>query len=290
MCIKFLYRSLFIFLSITILFSCQLFKGDSDKKVIARVHDVFLYEDDLADFSIPLGLTEKDSVSILVEHIDYWAVKQLLLHEAKKNITQKTQIEYNKLVEDYKIDLFTSAFKNAYVQKKMNTLISSEEISEYYKKYKENFLLKEELLNVRYIVLPLKYKDFRATKKAFIRFKEDDINELRKIKLAFKSSILDNNDKWITYDSLTIDLPSIKKIRKKNILFNDKYLEYADKNGKYLVNVNKVKLPGSIAPLDYVEETIKQIILNKRKIALKKQLEKEIKEDALQTKDYQVFE
>ncbi len=270
--------------------SCQLFESKTDARVIAKVHDAFLYEDQLKEFNIPSGLTEKDSVALLTEFIDNWATKQLLLYESKQNMTQKKQDQFNKLVDDYKTDLFVSHYENGYVQKKLNTVISETEINQYYEKHKQSFLLKEDLVQARYIHLPLSYTNTSATKKLFTRFKIEDKTELKKIQLGFKKVDLNLENKWRTFDELLTSIPSIGNFKKSSLLVPNKFFQYKNDEGKFLVKFEKVLLVGEPGPVVYVKETIKQIVLNKRKLKLKKQLEKEIIKDALQTKDYTIFE
>ena len=276
-----------VFLTLT---NCELFEKTNDVKVVAKVHDVSLNTEDLKNFNIPAGLSEKDSVAVLMGHINRWAIKQLILHEAKKNMTEKKQRQYNNLVEEYRLDLFSSAYENAYVKKNLKTGISKSEIEVYYNKYKESFLLQEDLINVSYIKLSEKYKDLSATRRAFKRFTTNDINELSKVKLSFIESDFNLNNKWISFDSFLEKIPSLKFYKRDKLLRNNNFLSYKTDKVRFLIKFKKVLKSGQSAPLEHVQERIKQIILNKRKIKLKKQLEEEIRKDALQTKEYQVFE
>jgi len=276
-----------LFLTVT---GCELFQKTKDAKIVAKVHNVSLYVDDLKDFNIPSGLSEKDSISVLIDHINSWATKQLILHEAKKNMTDKKQREYNNLVEEYRLDLFSSAYENAFVQKNLKSRIDNSEIEAYYKKYKENFLLQEDLVKVCYIELSEKYKDLPATKRAFKRFNEEDIEELKRLKLSFIESDFNSEDKWESYELLLEKIPSLRIFKKRKILKKDNFLSYKSNKSRFYVKFIKVLRIGQSAPIEHVEGQIKQIILNKRKIKLKKQLEEEIRKDALQTKEYQIFE
>ncbi len=270
--------------------SCELFEKNNNIKVIAKVHNTNLYEEDLKSFNIPKGLSEKDSIAVLIEHINSWATKQLIMHEARKNMTDKKQREYNTLVEEYKLDLFSNAYENAYVEKNLNTTINNSDIELYYSKYKESFLLQEDLVKVRFIELSEKYKDKFATKKAFSRFSNNDINELNKIKLSFISSDFNFEGKWILLDALIDKTPSLNFFKRDKLLEKGKLLTYKDKKSYFLFKFMDVVKSGKPSPIGHVKDRIKQIILNKRKIQLKKQLEQEIRKDALQTKEYQIFE
>ena len=284
-----IFRSTWVFALILVV-SCQLFESKPKARAIAKVHDTYLYEDELKEFNIPSGLSEKDSISLLTEYIDKWASEQLLLYKAQENMTEANQEKYDKLVEAYKTDLFISAYKNAFVQKTLNTAISEKEINDYYSKNKESFSLQEDLIQVRYIQMAKNYNDLSATRRLFTRFKEEDKEELNKIKLSFIKVDLNEEQKWISYPTLVEELPGLKAYKQNKIVEKGKFVQFKDNEGKYLIEFDDVIRAGNPAPIAYVENQIKQILLNKRKLKLKSKLEKEIIKDASETKEYIIFE
>lgn len=277
------------FLILFTIFSCNRFNADTNSTVVAKVHDSYLYENDLSRFNFPKGLAEKDSISALIRLVDGWATQQLLVHEAKKNMSEKQQQSYKKLVKEYELNLFTDAFKNGYVTKNLNPLITPQQIEDYYKKYKTNFASNQTLVKVRFIEYPTNYKNSTATKKAFSRFNEEDQEELTKVKASFKQSFFNENDNWISYDSLQTLIPSLNKLKRSKLLVKNTLIQHKSGNSKFYIKFDNILKVGSPSPLPYVEESIKQIILNKRKLALKKQLELEILEDAKKKKSYQIY-
>lgn len=270
--------------------SCQLFGSKPEGTAVAKVHGVYLYEEDISDFNIPKDLTEKDSVALLTEYIDNWATKQLLLDKAKENMSEVQQKKFSKMVDAYEMDLFISAYKNVYVQKNLNTVITDKEVASYYSKHKQSFLSKETLVKARYVKLPLNYKDVNATKKIFTRFNDEDLEELNKMRLGFVASDYNEEDTWQTYEELIEELPKLASLNKAKTLTTKNVVEFNDSKGKYLLKFYKILKKGNIAPVEYASTAIKQIVLNKRKLELQQKLEKEITKDALQTKDYTIFE
>ena len=270
--------------------SCQLFGSKPEGTAVAKVHGVYLYEEDISDFNIPKDLTEKDSVALLTEYIDNWATKQLLLDKAKENMSEVQQKKFSKMVDAYEMDLFISAYKNVYVQKNLNTVITDEEVNAYYAEHKQSFLSKETLVKARYIKLPLNYKDVNATKKIFTRFNDEDLEELNKMRPGFVTLDFNEEDTWQTYEELIEELPKLASLNKAKTLTTKNVIEFNDSKGKYLLKFYKILKKGNIAPVEYASTAIKQIVLNKRKLELQQKLEKEITKDALQTKDYTIFE
>ena len=54
--------------------------------------------------------------------------------------------------------------------------------------------------------------------------------------------------------------------------------------------VEEVVLRNELAPLEYVTPTLKQILINKRKLELMRQFDREIIEEGLQQNTYEVYE
>ena len=55
------------------------------------------------------------------------------------------------------------------------------------------------------------------------------------------------------------------------------------------MQINDVLFRNDTAPLEYVMPTIKQIVINKRKLEFIKQLEKDITKDAMKNKQFEIF-
>ena len=278
-----------ILIAILSTISCQFFRQKNEDATLAKVHDTYLYQKDLDQFNFNKGLSEKDSVGLLTQYIDDWATKKLLMHKAEENLSNDKLEDFKKLVDDYKTELYISAYKNMYIQKNINTVVNDEEINTYYKENKNSFLTKETLVKVRYIKLPKNFKDLTATKKKFDRFNEEDQEELTLMIPAFINSNFNNEDIWLSHDDLITKLPELSGVSKSKIFTKGKVTQISEQNGKLLLDVYNIIKPGNVAPIEFVKKTIKQIILNKRKLGLQQKLEKEITKDAIQTKDYTIF-
>jgi len=55
------------------------------------------------------------------------------------------------------------------------------------------------------------------------------------------------------------------------------------------MQVNDIRLQNDYAPLEYVNKSIKQIVINKRKLELIKQLENDISKDAIKNNKFQIY-
>jgi len=66
-------------------------------------------------------------------------------------------------------------------------------------------------------------------------------------------------------------------------------VQLRDSTGVYMVKIKDVLNRKEKAPLQYIKPTIRQIILNKRKLELIKKIEKDITRDAVENKQFEVY-
>jgi len=58
----------------------------------------------------------------------------------------------------------------------------------------------------------------------------------------------------------------------------------------YLINIKDYKPKNDIAPFDFIKSTLKQVLLNKKKLEFISKLEKELIENALQQNEFEFYE
>jgi len=72
-----------------------------------------------------------------------------LKQKAEENLTNEENTIYNKLVQDYKQSLLVNGYKERLIQQQLDTVISEDEIEEYYNSNSNNFRLNEELIKIK---------------------------------------------------------------------------------------------------------------------------------------------
>lgn len=283
-----------IFSYICVLFlisSCDYFptvkkvEGDKGRR-LAKVYEKVLYESDLGK-QLPSGLSEVDSVIFAKSYIDSWAKDQLLLHQAEFNLTDKS-IEFENLVKDYRSTLYINAYKEALVLNKLDTAITRVQIENYYSKNQNNFKLNEELVRLKFIHTDSGRNDRKELVKLFNSEKKEDINELFLRGLEFKSFNL-NDSIWIKYNDMISKIEGLKNMKKNKILKKSNFIQKEDSLGLYLVTVKEVLKRNDIAPISYITPTIKQIILQKRKLELLRKIEVDLLNDAIKKQYFEEY-
>lgn len=134
-----------LLLSCCFLVCCDFPAVKTEQQPIARVNDALLYKDAI-DFSFIESRSPSDSILYVQKIINEWATTQLLIDGAILNLNEETQASFEQLVEQYKSDLYTSAYVEALVKKNIDTLVSDQDLEEVYDRNKQLFILKDDLL------------------------------------------------------------------------------------------------------------------------------------------------
>ncbi|GGG60013.1 hypothetical protein GCM10010976_33450 [Bizionia arctica] len=267
--------------------SCDFFKETDDRKAVARVNDTYLYEEDIQSL-IKEGMSSQDSAMVVNNYINHWATQQLLVDGAKRNLTETKQESFNKLVMEYKSDLYSKAYLEALVAKNIDTVVSLAEVESYYNDYKQVFVLNEDLIKLRYVNVDENRLDLNGLETKFKRFNEADKKELDSISIQFKTFSL-NDSVWVKVNQVIDKIPPITNENRNELLKKSNFIQLKDSLGLYLVLINDVLLRSSTAPLEYVKPTIDKIVINKRKLELIRELEKDIKQDAIKNKKFEIY-
>ncbi|MFD2542076.1 peptidyl-prolyl cis-trans isomerase [Lacinutrix gracilariae] len=280
---------IFVFAFALLLVSCNFFKETDSKTPVARVNDTYLYHEDIQDL-ISSEASKQDSTILINNYIKSWATQQLLVQGAKLNLNETKLEQYNRLVEQYKNDLYAKAYLEALVNRDLDTIVSQEEAEAFYQENKEAFKLNEELIKFRYINLDPKMQEENAKEiaKKFKRFDAKDKKYLDSISIQFKSYSL-NDSIWIKWNQIVKKIPVINTDNKEQLLKKSNFIQLKDSLGLYLMQINDVLLQNSTAPLEYVKTTIDQIVINKRKLEKTRELEKDITKDAITNKKFEIY-
>lgn len=270
-----------------LLSSCTFFNKTDERVPVARVNDTFLYFDDIKDL-VSEGITKYDSTIVVQNYIKNWATQQLFVDGAILNLSETKQESFNKLVKQYKNDLYTKAYIEALVKRNIDTVVPIKKAQAYYDLNKEVFKLNEELLKFRYIHVDENMINFEDIKTKFKRFNKEDKIELDSISIQFKSYSL-NDSIWIKVKQVIDKIPSITSENKNELLKKSNFVQLKDSLGVYLMQINDVLLRNDTAPLEYVKSTINQIVINKRKLELIRELEKDITKDAIKNKQFEIY-
>jgi hypothetical protein len=250
---------------------------------VARVNDRYLLEEEL-ERVMPENQTREDSILFRNNYIKNWATKELLYEKALINVANQDE-EIRSLVEDYRRELLIDRYKRALLQQELDTVVTAEDLNEYYEANKNVYRLNEELLRLRLIHFSADLNDRKAVEKMFRSGTREDNEVLDERNLEFYALSL-NDSIWVRRVQAESRLPWLKE--EKN-LKKEQFFKKEDSLGVYLVAIKDVLHRNDIAPKSYVVPTIRQMILHNRKLELMNEIEKTLVVDAINKKQFEEY-
>lgn len=257
-----------------------------DKKVLARVNNNYLYEENIRDF-VPYGTSAKDSVELLKKYIDNWVRATLVIQKAEDNLSDE-QKNVEKQLQDYRNSLITYAYERELIRQKLDTTVTLQEIEAYYNANKSNFELKDNIIKVIYVKVSKKAPGVAKVQKLYKSDNAKDKQQLADFCRQFAENFYLDDNSWLLFDDLLKEIP-IQTYNKELFLQNNRLVEVSDSVYNYYLNIKGFKTRNSASPLSFEMENIKNIILNKRKLQLITSMKEDLYNDALNSKNIEIF-
>jgi len=282
------------YVGICILIACSIVQlccgsctsSSSDKDAVARVYDEYLPKNEVVK-QIPYGVSSKDSAAIADDYINNWIYKKVVLKKAELNLTEE-QKDVSRQLEDYRASLIRYAYEKELVRQKLDTVVSDAEIETFYLENGANFELKNNIIRIRYIKVPLNAPN---QDKALKWFKSSDANERNKLmqycQLYAVTYLLDDTN-WLLMEDVVKEIP-LSDYSQEKFNRNNRMLELKDKEYRYFVEVTGFLIKDSKAPLNFERSNIRNIILNKRRIQLVRQMQEDAYQDATNSMNIELY-
>ncbi len=267
-------------------FSCDNYFNNQSNSDVARVEDEYLKQNEIENI-FENSTNFADSTMVLNNYINNWAANKLLIQRALVNLPEENQNRIQDLVDDYKRDILINSYIDALVNENMNLEVTSAELDSLYEKYKETFKLTEDLFKIRFIYISNLNPDISLFKKKLRRFNINDVRYLDSLSFQFNRFSL-NDSIWKNKNEIFYQLPNLKKVN-KYLLKKSNFVEIKDSLGLYLIIIKDVLKSNQYAPLEYVSETLKRMVLNERKLVFIDQLRKDITKDAIKNKSFEIY-
>jgi hypothetical protein len=271
---------------VLLLVQCSGIKNKNGQEPIARVYDKYLYPNDLQDI-VPSNISNADSVILVRDFTDKWIKQQLLLYKAEMNLTEEEK-NVDKQIENYRTSLLIFKYEQSLIKQKLDTMVSQKEILDYYNENSSNFMLNDNLIKALFVQVPRTSPDVWKVRRWYRSENEEDIKNLEDYCYQYATKYDYFNDSWIYFSEIVKILP-FKIDNPEQYLKYRKYIEVKDSTNYYFVNVKDYRLIGTVSPIELVRENIRNIIFNKRKISLIKELESEIYNDALNRNNFTIY-
>ena len=267
-------------------FSCSKNNNEIEDIPLARVHNKFLYESDIKSL-FNSNISKEDSIVVARNYINDWIKKQLLMQKAELNLNEESK-DIEKQIEDYRSSLLIFRYKQELIKQKLDTIITNQEIENYYNEYSGNFILNHNIVKALFLKISKEAPENDKVKRWYKSNDPENLSRLEDYCYQYATKFDDFNNKWIPFNNLLIEIPTNINDQERYLRYN-KYIETEDDLFYYFVKINEYGLKSTVQPLEYAQLKIKSILLNKRKFTFIDELENTIYNDALNRNEFIIY-
>jgi len=244
----------FVFIGLT---SCGLFEPEKTDQPVARAYGKYLYISDLIEI-IPEGTSSQDSSIIARNFIDTWVRTQLMLTKAEEALTDE-QKNVNKKIEEYRSSLLIYSYRQKLLLQKMDTLISKEEVNDYYENNIDNFILANEIVKAVFVKVPLAAPNISNLRNWIRSGTVDDLDKLEKYSIIYAEKFDTFNNSWIYFNKLMEQVP-LSIGQPDRFLRYNKNIETSDTLFHYFVHISDHKSEGEVMPLELIRKAKDRVL------------------------------
>jgi hypothetical protein len=261
--------------------------SDPSDPPVARAFEQVLYWSDLRQV-VPMDLAPEDSAAFAKRYINDWVLEQVVLQRARKEMGPD-DLDIEARIEAYRNSLVTYAYEEALVAQKLDTVVSGAEVQKYYTDNEKNFLLKDNIVRVRWF-----------------KVREDDRSTLRKVESLWRSgsdkdrhelevwlarngsTIFDSREDWLPFTELLQQVP-LEVDNPTDWIPRNRMVMARDSVNTYFVELLEHRLGDAVSPLPMVEDRIRSILVNQRKQKLIERMRQDLYTNALEAHEVEVY-
>ena len=279
-----------IFLSLTLLAvlpSCKAVQSFiHDGEVVAKLGDHKLYRSELEEL-IPNGISQEDSINFANLYINSWATDKAFQDIAEQKLS-KEEKDVSSELEAYRQSLLRYRFEQRYVAERLDTNVTVNEVNDYYNSHKDNFKLERPVLKARFMKIAKDSPNLQKIKKLMSSSDVEDVIAADSVAFNSAQRYVDFSDTWMDAVNLAAEfgVDYVNMLSKKN----GSFIEIPDGEGNLCVAfITEMVKAGETAPVDFCEDSIKDIIISGRKHALLDTLERDLIEDAKVKENFVIY-
>ena len=277
---------LFLFiLSLIVFESCKSKTPDVARKPYLEVEGKFLYADEIEQV-IPPNVNDTDSTEIAQSYIRKWATDVLMYENAKRNITNKAEID--ELVENYRKSLTIHQYQQRMIEQRLPKEPAEEDLKAFYSQYGQQLLLTENTLKGLLLIVPKNAQKMANVRGWVQSANSKSLESIEKYSIQNAISYDYFGDKWLPLSEVLKKIP-LKIEDAAHFLSANKFVETQDSTQHYFLRILSYRLSGQIEPYDMARKRISNILLNKQKADFISKFENEIYDDAVKDETITFF-
>ena len=190
------------------------------------------------------------------------------------------------MVEDYRRALYTQAYEEYLVRRRMPKTVSDSTALGIYTRMPERFQLDESIMRGILVIVPTDAPKIDKLRKWLAA---QSMDEIEKYAYQNASGYELFTDRWMTTTEMMQHVP-VERTDMENRLKSKNQIELADSTKTYLLQVTDKRMRGEQMPFDYARPEIDKIVLSERQVDFLQKERERLYNEAIQKKKVIFYE
>jgi hypothetical protein len=280
-------RLVLFFIFFASISSCNLKLNNTEDESIKGKKIAKVYERDVYDTDI-FSLNKKDSAIIANNYLEDLAIKEALFLKAKESgLVNEESIEIQ--TERFRKSLFSAQFENEFVKQKLDTNVKEDELKQYFQKNESQMLLHSTIFKGYYVILPINSNKVVRLKELMLSEKTIDLQELKNFCVRYSSAYSIDIKEWVEMPIQISRIYSFTHEGVSNAIKHNQLLTFEKDDNLYLIRLIDFKFANQPSPYSYIENELKQLLLNERKAEIIAQLKAQLLSESKENNKIEIY-
>jgi hypothetical protein len=207
-----------------------------------------------------------------------WVNENLLYNIAASNLENKQNID--QLVENYRKSLIIYQYEEQLVNEKLSNEIDEQSLYDYYDQNKDKLKLERSLVQGLFLKVPVNAPQLNEIRRGYRSTDAAARENLERYALS-NAVIFDYfTDRWVDFNDLMNNFPG-GILSREDLIVRKRAMERQDDEFFYFLNITDFLQPGDNAPYEYAKATLREMLVNQRKIDFLRKTEEDLYQRAL---------
>ncbi|HBL73542.1 MAG TPA: hypothetical protein DD409_12145 [Bacteroidales bacterium] len=254
--------------------------------VLAEVKGKVLRESEINGL-IPTGISSKDSLLFAENYTRKWVKDELIYEVARENLGDDAA-EINQLVDAYRRSLIRHRYLERLLTEKLSSNIRESDKLTFFEENQELFTLDDAIVKGLFLKIPIDAPALDDVKKWYKSNAVESLEKIEKYSIQNASVYEYFYDHWVDFGEVIANIP-MKVTNANAFLRANRQVEVSDSSYCYLLNIQEYMPAGKVAPYDFAEPRILEMLINQKRKAFLESFENELYTDAVKRGDVKFF-
>ena len=222
---------------------------------------------------VPVGLSLEDSTTAAQRYVDQWVREQILVAQAEAALPPEATA-FEDEIKAYRNALLLHAFKERYVNERMDSEVSDDEALAFYEANEASFMLTDYAVRVLFINAP-ETAVLDDIREPFAALDSTGMIDIERWCVENGAIYGLDGSTWWTLSSFTKEVP-MNFYRTESQLSSRRLVDFEAEGRHYLVRFLEHALKDEVAPFSAVRKDVVDMILHRRKQQLLLAMEEQL--------------